>query len=112
MNQKNETDRDVITIVTEPGAVSFVTRKEWRELPEAFLGELTQHETVLVFMGTDGVFFLMRNIAPGEWMKDNSNSFRLVKISTDEDGKQKVSVLNLFRAEAAQLMQSKITLWE
>ena len=112
MDQKTETEQDVITIVSEPGAVLFATRKKWRELPEVFLGELTQHETVLVFMGTDGVFFLMRNNAPGEWMKDNSNSFRLVKISTDEDGKQKVFVLNLFRAEAAQLMQSKITLWE
>lgn len=112
MKNKTETKENFISLVEEPGALSFVSRKEWRELPEMFLGELSQHETILVFYGVTSVFFLLRNMNPLEYLNDTETAFRLVKITTDEDGKQKFYSINLFRAEAAQLMQSRITLWE
>ena len=113
MEHKAETSTDIISIVSEPGAMVFATRKEWRELPEVCLNELQQHEAVTVFKGTSGVFFLMRNNSPDQIFKDDGNAFRLVKITVDEEtGKQIIFIMNLSRAEAAQLMHNRLTLWE
>lgn len=112
MEHKAETSTDIISIVSEPGALVFATRKEWRELPEVCLDELQQHETVNLFYGKNCVFFLMRNHNPGEFFKDGL-AFRLVKITVaEETGKQIIFIMNLSRAEAAQLMHNRLTLWE
>ena len=58
MEQGISAGTDTITIVAEPGALTFATRKEWQKLPEMCLGEIIKHETELVFMGTDSIFFL------------------------------------------------------
>ena len=113
MEHKTETNTDIISIVSEPGALVFATRKEWRELPEVCLDELLHHEAVNVFKGTASVFFLMRNNSPDGIFKDDGNAFRLVKIAVDEEtGKQILFIMNLSRAEALQLMDNRLTLWE
>ena len=104
---------DVVAIMTEPGALSFCTRKEWRELPEICLGELARHETVMAFNGASSVFFLLRDMDPCEYLNDTGNAFQLVKIAVDkETGKQILFIMNLSRAEAALLMNNRLTLWE
>ena len=50
MEQRTEPGAEVITIIAEPGALTFATRKEWHELPEMCLDELQQHEIVMPFM--------------------------------------------------------------
>ena len=116
MDRRSEVHQDVVTIVSEPGALTFCTRKEWYELSDTFLGELTHHETVLVFMGTGAVFFLLRNMYPighlRDLMDEIENRYRLVKVVMDEEGKQKFFVMYLSRAEADQLMRNRFTIWE
>lgn len=111
MNQNKETNTDILSVIAEPGALTFVTRKEWRELPEMCLGELAQHESALAFYGTSSVFFLLRNINPADFLLDH-NSYKLVRISIDEEGKQVCYVMNLSRAEGEQLRQNRLTIWE
>ena len=112
MEHKAETTTDIISIVSEPGALNFCTRKEWRELPEVCLDDLLHHETVNLFYGTNCVFFLMRNHNPGEFLKEGL-AFRLVKITVDEGtGKQIIFIMNLSRAEAEQLMKNRLALFE
>lgn len=111
MEKKTEPVAEVITIIQEPGALTFATRKEWQQLPEVCLGELVQHETALVFYGATSVFFLLKNINPADFLMDH-NSYKLVKITMDEDGKQIFYVMNLSRAEGEQLRQSRLTIWD
>lgn len=112
MEQRTEPGADVITIIAEPGALTFATRKEWRELPEMCLDELQQHEIVMPFYVFPNVFLLLRNHNPGDHLKDDGRLFRLVKISANEDGNQVFSIMNLSRAEAAQLMRNRLALLE
>lgn len=111
MEQKNKTNADVITIVAESESMIFATRKEWQELPEMCLGELSQHETMLVFMWDADIYILLHNMQPLDYLKDSCITFRLVRISIDgESKKQKFYTMNLSRAEAAQLMQNHISI--
>ena len=113
MERKTDRVKDPITIIAEPGALTFATRKEWHDLPEFSLGELAHHETMIVFKGTSGVFFLLRDMNPLEFLNDTGRAFQLVKISIDEEtGKHVFSVMDLCRAEAAQLMRNRVTLWD
>lgn len=113
MEQRAGTGTDVITIVAEPGALTFATRKEWQKLPEMFLGDLSHHETMLVFLGTGSIFFLLRSMNPNEYLKDTGTAYRLVKVSIDEEtGKQCFYTMFLSGAEAVQIMQNRLTLWE
>ena len=113
MEQNTKTAPDVMSIVAEPGALTFVTRKEWQRLPECCLGELIHYETVKVFCGNGSVFFLLRDMYPDEYLADTGISFRLVRVSIDEEtGKQTFSIMNLSRAEAEQLRRNRLTLWE
>lgn len=111
MEQKNKTSADIITIVAESESMIFATRKEWQELPEMCLGELSQHETMLVFMWDADIYILLHNMQPLDYLKDSCITFRLVRISIDgESKKQKFYTMNLSRAEAAQLMQNHISI--
>ena len=101
-----------VAVIAEPGALTFATRKEWRELPESCLDELSHYETEKVFKGTGSVFFLLRNMNPVEFLKKSGISFRLVKVSMDEDGKQAFSVMDLSEAEGHQLVMNQLTLWD
>ena len=112
MLHREQPGAEVITIISEPGALTFATRKEWQELPEIFLGEITHHETVMVFYGTSSIFILLRNLDVTEWLKDDYIAFRLVKISIDEDEKQRFYIMNLSKAEGAQLIRNRKTIWE
>ena len=111
MEQKIKSAPEIMSVITEPGALTFVTRKEWQRLPECCLGEIAQHETVIVFNGTGSIFLLLRNLNPVEYLKD-INAYRLVRISIDEEGKQIFSIMNLSWAEANQLQRNRLTLWE
>ena len=102
------TGNDVITIVSEPGALVFATRKEWRELPESCLIELERQETECVFMGTSSVFFLFRESDP---LDGRRGVYSLVKITMDEDGKPALYMMNLSRAEAEQLKCCRYSFW-
>lgn len=113
MEQKTKAAPDVMSIVAEPGALTFVTRKEWQRLPECCLGELAQHETVMIFTGTGSVFMLLHTMDPADFLLETGHAFRLVKVSIDEEtGKQIFSIMNLSRAEAEQLRRNRLTLWE
>lgn len=109
MKHNNETVSETISIVSEPGALTFVTRKEWQILPETCLGELIHCETELVFYGSDCVFMLLRDMYPNEFLKNTDH--RLVRIATDERGKHVFHVMNLSDAEATQLCRNRIALW-
>lgn len=112
MEKNKETNTDILSIISEPGALTFVTRKEWRELPEMCLGEITHYETVCIFYGTSSVFFLLRSLDVSGWTKDDYIAFRLVKISIDENDKQRFFIMDLSRAEGAQLIRNRATIWE
>ena len=103
MEQRTEPGAEVITIISEPGALTFATRKEWQQLPEVCLDELYQHEIVSAFCFFPNVYFLLRNHNPGDHLKDNGRLFRLVKISY-ENRNQVFNIMNLSRTEAAQLI--------
>ena len=103
---------DTVAVIAEPGALVFATRKEWRELPESCLDEISHYETEKVFKGTYSVFFLLRNMNPVEYLKTPGTAFRLVKVSMDEDGKQAFSVMDLSAAEGHQLTLNQLTLWD
>lgn len=113
MDKTTGTGADMVTIVTEPDALTFATRKEWQRLPEMFLGELSHHETVMVFCGTRSIFFLMRSMDPQDYLSETGDMFRLVRICMDEEtGKQVFYTVKISRAEAALLMRNHLTLWE
>ena len=112
MEHRTEPGADVFTIVAEPGALTFATRKEWHELPEMCLGEITHHETAMVFYGTSSVFFLLRNMDVTDCLKDYYIHFRLIKISIDENEKQRFYVMSLTQDEAKQLVQNRVISWE
>ena len=108
MNQKTVRATDVITIVTEPGALVFATRKEWKELPDSSLGELEGQKTECVFMGINCVFFLFQDTNPLDGYR---GEYSLVKIKMDEDGKQDFYTMVLSSAEAEQLKRCRYSVW-
>ncbi len=111
MEQTKKTGADVITLVAESDSMIFATRKEWQELPEMCLGELSKHAAMLVFMWDADVYILLYNMNPLEHLKESCIAFRLVRISIDgESKKQKFYTMNLSRAEADQLMQNHISI--
>ena len=110
MLHREQPGAEVITVIAEPGALTFATRKEWQELPEMCLDEIIQHEIVAVFRVFPNVFLLLRNHNPGDFMNDNGRLFRLVRISVNENGNQVFDIMNLSKAEAAQLMRNRLTL--
>lgn len=112
MNQKEERNTDIMSIVSEPDSLTFVTRKEWQVLPECSLDELKEYEIVMAFVGTGCVFMLLCNMDPLSFLSERENAFRLIKIAVNEDSKQVFSIMNLSRAEAIQLCQNKKALWE
>ena len=113
MEQGISAGTDTITIVAEPGALTFATRKEWQKLPEMCLGEIIKHETELVFMGTDSIFFLLKDLNPINWVNNRyAVPYRFVKISVDEDGKQVFHIMTISKAEAEQILRNRLTLWE
>lgn len=105
-----ERNTDVISVISEPGALTFVTRKEWQLLTESHFGELSQHEIVFAFNGTESIFFLLRDNTPGNHLSER-NAYKLVRGTTDEDGKQVLYMVNLSRAEGEQIRQNALQLW-
>lgn len=103
---------DTVAVIAEAGALTFATRKEWCELPESRLDELTHYETIKVFKGTSSVYFLLRNMNPVEYYRKPGTAFRLVKVSNDEDGKQDFSAMDLSVAEGQQMEINQLTLWD
>ena len=112
MEPRIEPGNDVMTVIAEGNiALTFATRKEWRELPEHSLDELTQYITAMVFKGTESVYFLLMKTNPLNYFT-TGRVFRLVRIAMDEDGKQKFYVIDLSCYEADQLQRNNLTLWE
>ena len=101
-------DTNLITIIQEPGALVFATRKEWKKLPECCLCELEQQETECVFMGSNSVFFLFCDNGP---LSERLREYQLVKITMDEDGKQTFYTMELSSAQAEQLKESRFSMW-
>lgn len=98
------------TVIWEPGALTFTTRKEWRPVPESQLCELEQMETEKVFKGTSSIYFLLRQIGPLENYK--ANQFKVVRVSMDEEGKTSFAAMDLTISEADQLCKNIIALWD
>lgn len=107
-----ETGADVVTVIAEPGALTFATRKEWRELPESGWDELTMFDVKKVFKGTCSIFFLLRNFLPLRYFEDTKKDYRLLKITTDEDEKLKIYCMDISTAEGQQMLQNRLTLWD
>lgn len=107
MNPINETENDVVTIVSEPGALVFATRKEWTRLPESRLDTLAQLKTECVFMSVYSVFFLFRCMNP----LDGVDEYQLVKIQPDEDEKQAFYTMYLTGTEVEQLKRCRYSMW-
>ena len=105
-----ETGADVVTVIAEPGALTFATRKEWERIQEGNLEEVYSYATEKIFKGTYSVFFLLRNLAPLDQYVNIR--FKLLKVSIDEDGKQVFFVMNLSAAEASQLCKNRLNLWD
>ena len=103
---------DIVTVISEPGALVFATRKEWRELPETALDELTRYDIKKVFKGTNGIFLLLRNIYPLLSWEEIEKDYRLIKIVMDEDGKQILYCMDLSTAEGHQMLREQLALWD
>ena len=113
MNQQNMPSADVVTVVADSESMIFATRKEWKELPEICLGELSQYETMLVFIWDADIYILLHNMNPLEYLNDSCIAFRLVRISFDKESEsQKFFTMNLSRAEAAQIMQNRVSIFK
>lgn len=103
----------IVTVVSEPGALSFVTRKEWKPLPEKMLDNLTNYEIIRAFKGTSSVFLLLRVLALYEGTGSVYSTYKLVRITVDDEtGKQIFFYMNLSPAEADQLKDYRLTLWD
>lgn len=108
-----EIAESMVTVVAEPGALSFVTRKEWQPLPEKMLDNLTNYEIIRAFKGTSSVFLLLRVLALYEGTGSVYSAYKLVRITVDDEtGKQIFFYMNLSPAEADQLKDYRLTLWD
>lgn len=108
-----ETGTDVVTVIAEPGALTFATRKAWEPLPENNLDKLNGYRIVMAFKGTSSVYFVLHDFsAPSLIRGELENCYKLVKVADDEDGKQAFYQMNLSNAEVEQLQQNRLTLWE
>ena len=104
---------DTITVLSEPGALTFATRKEWVELPETALEELQNQNIIRVFKGKPGsIFFLLYNNNAVDHFSESDNRHLLVKLSSDEDKNQRIFCISLSSAEVAQLRRNWITIWD
>lgn len=112
MVKKKQVTSDVISIVAEQGAFTFITRKEWHDLPECCMATLNNHITVMSFNGTDSTYFLLKDICPLDYLKEYGINHKLVKVYVDGEGKQKLSVMNLCQAEAEQMIKNRIAIFE
>ena len=107
-----ETGDDMVTVISEPGALTFATRKEWQELPESLYDEIQQFEIYRVFKGTESLFFLLRNMNPVAFTENRGTAYKLVKITSDEAGKQIILAMDLSQVEGVQLRRSRLSMWE
>lgn len=107
-----ETGRYVITVISQPGSLTFATRKEWELLPENRLEILSQYKIVAAFKGTSSVYFLLdKYIAPiGQY--DTEMRYLLIRIANDEEERLMFYVMNISEAECYQLQQNRLTLWD
>ena len=106
-----ETGNDVVTIIAEPGALVFATRKAWEPMPEVKLDELSGFDIALAFKGTGSVFFLLHQFyAPFD--RDIESRYKLVKVTYGEDDKMVFYAMNLSAAEFDQLKKNRLTLWD
>lgn len=107
-----ETGKDVVTVISEPGALTFATRKEWEPLPENQLETLNQYEIVVAFKGTGSVYFMLDKFTAPMARYDTKTRYLLVKIANDEDERLMFYAMNLSEAECNQLKQNRLTLWD
>lgn len=109
-----ETGKNVITVISEPGALTFATRKEWEPLLENDFNKLKSHELLLTVKGKGSIFLLFRSIYSGaKYLTDDLISFfKLVKITMNEEGKQDCYIMYLSEAEFNQLQQNRLNLWD
>ena len=104
---------DDVSIISEPGALTFTKRKEWIELPLIALEELQNQRITRAFKGENGsVFFLLYNNNPIDHFSENENHQLLVKFSADENRNQRVFCMSLSSEEVAQLRRHKVTIWD
>lgn len=104
---------DQLTLIAEPGALTFATRKEWIELPETVLDELRNHSIIHVFKGrNNSIYLLLHNIRPLDYFSECGNNNLLVKIALDGTGNQRVFYMSLSPAESAQLRRNRLALWD
>ena len=106
-----ETGNGVVTLIAEPGALTFATRKTWEPLPEHRLEELNKFGINMAFKGTSSVYFLLHEyVVP--LGRDIESRYKLVKITNDEDEKLVFYYMNISAAECDQLQQNRLTLWD
>lgn len=101
-------EQDMISILSEPGALAFVSRRCWHLLPEHNMHNLGGYVVNSIFRGTASVFLLLANPLP---LSGKKGDFHLVRICQDEEGKLILEDMELTAAEAAQVKQTE-TLWE
>ena len=107
------TKPDTITVIAEPGALTFATRKEWAELPETAMDELQNQNIIRVFKSKTGsVYFLLHNNNPLDRFSECGNNNLLVKIAHDETKNQRFLCMSLSAAESAQLRRNWLNLWD
>lgn len=113
MEQYIETGTDVVTVISEPGALTFATRKEWEPLPETRLDTLNGYKINMAFKGTSSVYFVLHDFAAPSMMRGElENRYKLVKVTDDEEGKQIFFSMVLSAAEVEQLEKNRLTLWD
>lgn len=107
-----ETGTDVVTVISEPGALTFATRKEWQPLPEIRLDELEGFSVEMAFKGTGSVYFLLDKYTAPLRSYNLEIRYLLVKVSDDEEGKQVFHCMDISSAERDQLKKNRLTLWD
>ena len=108
-----ETGPDVVTVIEEPGAVTFATRKEWGELDKSHFEYLTNCHIIKTFQAqTGGLYFLLRNNNPLDYFSKNGNNYLLMKVFADDTGKQRVLCMSVSACEEVQIRRNQLVLWE
>ena len=103
---------DAVTVIAEPGALVFATRKTWEPLPETRMDDLSGYSIIAAFKGTSSVFFLLHELAAPGFDNKLEDQYKLIKVTQDEDDKLVLYSMKLSAAESDQLRKNQLTLWD
>ncbi len=92
-------------IIEDADGITIAIRHDWRRFREDELSTLTTYTIVGNAVGSGGIYQVLRNINPLDFLQRVSNEFMLVKYVTDEEtGKVIVLAVKISSDEATAII--------